>query len=395
VGGQIQIVSDHVDSIVQPSVFDEDAVKERRRNFSTMMPPLKRTIFNFLTNPKIKKHLRPVYLTVQDFLDGDLLSRNLALKNRHEGERCFILCTGSSLSEIDLNRLRHEYTFGTGYLGCPEQGIEWENETKRYLWVLGDDPDASKINPFELNRHRWPHFPHLSFFSAMGNAWALFIDRRARQQWLDFYRATGKAFPNPETIFFMNGADRRFYEKHRVLAGRRTHYVKASERIRSAKKLVNDLTERITFMDGSFFFMVAASIYMGFKEIYLCGCGYTYQPLQVFHFYDDPVFPLDLPGHKRDKVINEIMKVCGVTIYKAEHDENNYRPVFVCQRPVEVKHEIIHEFARQRGVKIYNIVPRDFESPIYEKITWNAVVENVLAAPSRGDRRERSFLENA
>ncbi len=34
------------------------------------------------------------------------------LKDKHKGERCFIVCTGPSLSVDDLERLKGEYTFG-------------------------------------------------------------------------------------------------------------------------------------------------------------------------------------------------------------------------------------------------------------------------------------------
>lgn len=34
------------------------------------------------------------------------------LKNKHKGKRCFIICTGPSLSIADLEKLKNEYTFG-------------------------------------------------------------------------------------------------------------------------------------------------------------------------------------------------------------------------------------------------------------------------------------------
>ena len=34
------------------------------------------------------------------------------LKDKHKGERCFIVCTGPSLSITDLEKLKNEYTFG-------------------------------------------------------------------------------------------------------------------------------------------------------------------------------------------------------------------------------------------------------------------------------------------
>ena len=50
--------------------------------------------------------------------------------------------------------------------------------------------------------------------------------------------------------------------------------------------------------------------------------------------------------------------------------------------PADVKYHIIKEFAESNGVKIYNIVPDGFESPVYEKVSWEYIVENVLPAKS-------------
>jgi hypothetical protein len=47
------------------------------------------------------------------------------LKDRHRGQRCFIIGNGPSLKQTDLTRLRNEYTFGVNriYLMFPELGF--------------------------------------------------------------------------------------------------------------------------------------------------------------------------------------------------------------------------------------------------------------------------------
>ena len=49
-----------------------------------------------------------------------------ALKNIHKGERCFIICNGPSLKEIDFSLLKNEFTLGMNriYLMKEQNGFE-------------------------------------------------------------------------------------------------------------------------------------------------------------------------------------------------------------------------------------------------------------------------------
>jgi hypothetical protein len=55
----------------------------------------------------------------------DSIRRLGALKDRHRGERCFIIGNGPSLKQTDLSRLRNEFTLGQNriYLAFPEIGF--------------------------------------------------------------------------------------------------------------------------------------------------------------------------------------------------------------------------------------------------------------------------------
>lgn len=56
----------------------------------------------------------------------DTIRRLPALKNIHQGQRCFILGNGPSLRQTDLTRLKNEYTFGLNriFMAFPEMGFE-------------------------------------------------------------------------------------------------------------------------------------------------------------------------------------------------------------------------------------------------------------------------------
>ncbi len=145
----------------------------------------------------------------------------------------------------------------------------------------------------------------------------------------DFYR-------NRKAKIFLHRSGKRYFDKKGFFKNQDIYYVRSSSQMEEAATLTNDLTKDTTFLDGAIFFMIATSIYMGFKELYLCGCGYTYQPLQSGHFYEN----------------------------WTQLDE----------APVNHRHRIMKDFADKHGVKIYNVVPDGFESPVYEKISWNQII---------------------
>jgi len=56
----------------------------------------------------------------------DSIRRLTALKDKHRGERCFIIGNGPSLRNTDLSCLRNEYTFGMNriYLISRKSGLK-------------------------------------------------------------------------------------------------------------------------------------------------------------------------------------------------------------------------------------------------------------------------------
>lgn len=63
----------------------------------------------------------------------DSLQRLAELKDKHHGERCFIIGNGPSLNQTDLSHLKNEFTLGTNriYLAFPKLGFS----TSYYLSV--------------------------------------------------------------------------------------------------------------------------------------------------------------------------------------------------------------------------------------------------------------------
>lgn len=273
-----------------------------------MISALVRIVNTSVRHPSARRVLRRVYQALEDVFDGKVLAQNEKLKGRYAGERCFLICTGSSLKEINLSLIAEEYTFGCN--------------------LLIQHPDVRKHG--------------LSFYAAMDPYFALLTDRDPTVRPAVFFPSIEAAFRDHKTLLFLHASGRRYIQKNGLLCGRDVYYVRGGAPMESALEQVVDLTRPITFMDGSVFFMMAAAVYMGFREIYLCGCGYTYTPLQSGHFYED----------------------------WTQIDD----------RPVDHRHQIAKGIADQQGVRIRNVVPDGFGSPVYEGVSWRWVVEHVLRA---------------
>lgn len=61
-------------------------------------------LLNFMNSSGIKKRMKG--------LDDKKYSKLRGYKDIHKGKRCFVICTGPSLTVDDVNKLKNEYTFG-------------------------------------------------------------------------------------------------------------------------------------------------------------------------------------------------------------------------------------------------------------------------------------------
>ncbi|EKN69388.1 hypothetical protein BABA_10021 [Neobacillus bataviensis LMG 21833] len=113
------------------------------------------------------------------------------LKNKHTGERCFIVATGPSLTINDLEKLDHEFTFSMNSICLAFQETDWRptyygiqdigvfNKFEKYIEELDVEckfisdfiskqkpiPDDSFIYPHHLLNHTIPHPKYRTKFS--------------------------------------------------------------------------------------------------------------------------------------------------------------------------------------------------------------------------------------
>lgn len=253
--------------------------------------------------------LNHVYYFLQYFNIKKELKINLSLKDRYLGKRCLIFGTGTSINEINLHKFKEEYTFA--------------------------------CNSFFL--HHDFEMLDLSFFAMVDGIYGLWKSHIPWDKPTIFFPKLEKACKTISTIFFFNISTKRFIKKNGLFLNRPVHYM-----VKNGHKKENSLTSlslhaRNDFLIGALPFMIAASIYMGFKELYLFGTGFTYEPTQHGHFYDP------------QRVLEE-----AKTWKNTQIDERHYD---------------IKSIAERNGVKIFNVVPEGFESPVYEKVSLEDVYQ--------------------
>lgn len=240
---------------------------------------------------------------------GNELNKNASLKNLFHGQRCFLFGTGMSIDDIDLSRFKNQYTFGCN--------------------LLIRHKDFSKLN--------------ISFYSVCDSLYGLRYGVVEFSHPDNLLPKIDKSNKSKETIFFFHCSTKKFIKKNNLFLRRQVHFLVSRGIKPSGKIKTFDLDKPNDFMFGSRSFMIAASIYMGFKELYLFGMGYVYKPIQFCHFYDT------------QEEIEKAKKYKSFPVDKTNYD--------------------VRKVAEQNGVEIFNVVPDGFESPVYQKISLNDVYQ--------------------
>ncbi len=304
-----------------------------------------------------EKTIKAAYYSYEDFVHRNTVNKNEALRDVYKDHRCFILGTGVSLNEIDLRLLTNEYTFGCNYL-------------------------FSHRNFLDLN---------INFYTAIGPVRDFNYHNHSDTPYR-YYSEINKNCINKDTSFFFPCANKSYLDKTDIFRGRKVHYINFINPDRDGGGLSNDLSKRVTLYGGVLSFMISAAIYMGFKEIYLCGCGYTYQPILEYFFYDEyddfcahtyyqkPIFPKDISKKERDRRIKDIESRNGIRLYDIKQNDSYDVAYFVKDSDVHPDNEIMNAFANTNDVKICNIKPDGFTSPVYDGVSWQYVVKNILKA---------------
>lgn len=203
-----------------------------------------------------------------------------ALKGKYEGKRCFIMCTGPSLTISDMEILKNEYTFGMNsipllyentdfrpsFYGCIDEGV-WKK--LRDIIKKYDNPSTlifvgSRQTKYDKLRPHWYEIP----FNVS-------------------YHAYDRWFKNDFWCKFGEDAYAGLYDMHSV-----TH------------------------------FLIQLAVYMGFKEIYLLGADCNFPPNGQIHFkdYGVPDATIDTARERNIAGYEEVKRFCdahGIKVFNS------------------------------------------------------------------------------
>jgi hypothetical protein len=249
--------------------------------------------------------------------DKILLARNAVFKNKHSGERGFVVGTGPSIETQDLRPLSNEITFAVS--GFWKHSII---ELWQPTYYCLSDPllfDGSP-NMREFFNSLTQHVPHSTFF----------VPLSARQ----------------------------VIEEQKLLPLGQTYYVCFSGEI-SQKPLQDlDLQQPVPGVMIVSQFCILVAMYMGISPIYLLGLDHDWLSHrgETKHFYR---------GHAGLERHPEVRPVLG---------DWSYRFLMECQLTGWKGYENLQDFAVQRNIQIFNATNGGFLD-VYERADYNSLVE--------------------
>ena len=199
----------------------------------------------------------------------DLVSKNIELKDKHKGKRCFILGSGPSIKKEDLKPLKNEIVFALNNFYVHE--------------------DFDEIMSGDVDKYYMTAPIHLPQTEEEWKAW--FEDMEANMP------------KNANMLFGLNVYDsniKYIFDKYGLFKEHNINWyfagVNASEYYKFNEKDI-DMTNMIWSANTVSIYALVAAIYMGFDEIYLLGMDHNYMCTSEkdWRFYKDAI-------HQKDEV---------------------------------------------------------------------------------------------
>ena len=295
----------------------------------------------------MRKFGRTLLRQYESFFYKKLLERNKELENSHRGESAYIFATGTSLVDTDLSIFKNKLTLGCNYLFNHPTFSEMNLD----YYVVGV--------PYRSWRDTSPRFTNADYEK--------------------FMSTVNSQFSSTNTSLLLHATLEKYLKNREYLHNNSKFYFVHEH---SANHVTNvDFTCPVALANGALDLMIALAIYMGCKKIYLHGCGYTYYPVQTFHFYDCMI----IEQKKLTSEFNTELNNFAIAHPEADLNQFEYKIKHVYKDELLVdfyfypekiksyidtdfyrKYKYIKEYAETCGVQIVNVSPRGYASKIFE-----------------------------
>jgi hypothetical protein len=200
-----------------------------------------------------------------------LCATNIAYKNIHQGQRCFIVCSGPSVKKQNLLPLKNEITFfvSTGFL----------------------HPDYSAIQP---DYHCTPGI--------------MPTPKLPREKFVEWFKLMDSNIGN--TQLFLSAADANFIKQNDLFSARRVSYLNMGLNCNSDRKKIYDITKKIPGIQSVPIMAIMIAMYMGCREIYLLGVELDEIWREEYkHFYDNEIMRNDIAVNEDGKSITPLIEM--------------------------------------------------------------------------------------
>ena len=218
------------------------------------MIDISRKFKRFFTKRKLRGHdiassrniFHQIYLYFLYKKNKALIINNKKIKNFHDGERCFILFTGTSVKDFDADIIGNEKVIASGLAFL-------KSDFKKYNTVAYFNPA-----PWEPRS--------LKFFDFLAGG----VYKNTSKHCKVFFDIT--SYPYAGEILNSKIDD--------------TYFMSTNANYISTQDIESDLHKSNNIQEGSFSCGLGIASYLGFKEIYLLGADYLTSPIIYGHFYD-------------------------------------------------------------------------------------------------------------
>ncbi len=195
--------------------------------------------------------------------DRKILSKNLELKDKYAGKRCFIIGAGPSIADAALSRLSQERTF--------------------------------VVNEFEKNKQYHSLTPTFHIISESN-----YFTEGGPEYWRSRFKEKDK-YISTDTTMLINLAAIPFIQKHGLFKQHKIYYTGTQGIFSNNLPFNIGLNGYVPNPKNSILMCMMAAVWMGFNKIYLLGCEHSFlaQPLSknkslgFSHSYEDETSNLD------------------------------------------------------------------------------------------------------
>jgi CDP-glycerol glycerophosphotransferase len=290
----------------------------------------------------IKVFLNNAYAVTTGFFRarGIILKKNFRLwskyKDKYRGERCFLVGNGPSLSSLDLDKLKNEFTFGCNLIYKSFKLTDW----RPTFYFFTDHAYIKEASSgFGGNSH-------IQMFTTI-NAY-----RKIKNKSSNFIYTATKVL------------NKSGFEKGR-------YYVRGDMRAYYVPAIATVMT-----------YMIETAMYMGFSEIYLLGVDCSNTLTEKSHFISEYISSNVVQSATRIAkrfVKGELMDAQGLGDVRSERSQMAYA--------------VIKKYADRNGYKIYNATRGGclevFERIDFDSINITANVDALLELTEKAKEPER------